>query len=274
MLKKRVALLLAMIIIMIPSYSFGAIAAHASDNGAAANVLETITPICVSGGIDKTFNFNYGGHAYTWDVQVPSGLVTWDRGVLDTLSAFYANGGSAQGSILKSAKSNILQLIQATYPTADGNDMSWVDEPQNDAYVQQLSSALLAQGGNDQFGKFQDAGLALSFVQSIPYVPNQFPRLAAQTLVDNGDCDDRSILLTGLLKDMGIDSVLQLYTSQTMGLSFGHMNVGIAVNIPDGYSYDSFSEYAGSRYYVAETTNRTPIAYTFAEKPGYIHRVI
>jgi hypothetical protein len=281
-LKKRIILLLAMIIIMIPSYSFGAITAHASGNDAVSSALETIPPICVSGSIycvsgsiyDKTFNFNYEDHAYAWDIQVPSSLVNWDRGILDTLNAFYANGGSAQESILKSAKSNILQLIQATYPTADGNDTSWIDEPQNDAYVRQLSLALLAQGEQDQFDKLQDAGLALSFVQSIPYVPDQFPRLAAQTLVDNGDCDDRSILLVGLLKDMNIDSILQLYTPQTMGLSFGHMNVGIAVNIPDGYSNDSGSEYAGNCYYVAETTNRTPIGYAFAETPDYTYRVI
>lgn len=266
--------MLAIIVIIIPSCSFGAIAAHASDNDATSSALETINPVCVSDGIDKTFNFNYEGHAYTWDIQVPSSLVSWDRGILDTLNAFYANGGSTQGSILKSAKSNILQLIQDTYPTTDGNDLAWVDEPQNDAYVRQLSLALLAQGVKDQFDKFQDAGLALSFVQSIPYVPNQFPRLAAQTLVDNGDCDDKSILLVGLLKDMKIDSVLQLYTPKTLGLSFGHMNVGVDVGIPDGYSYDSYSEYAGSRYYVAETTNRTPIAYTFAEKPDYIYQVI
>lgn len=274
MLKKKVALSLAMIIMMAPSYSFGVTAAHASDSDAASVALETIPPIYASDGIDKTFNFNYDGHAYTWDIQVPSSLVNWDRGILDTLNAFYANGGTAQESILKSAKSNVLPLIQDTYPTADGNDMSWIDEQQNDAYIQQLSTALLAQGEKDQFDKFQDAGLALSLVQSIPYVPNQFPRLAAQTLVDNGDCDDRSILLAGLLKGMGIDSVLQLYTPQTLGLSFGHMNVGVAVNIPDGYSYDNSSEYAGSRYYVAETTNRTPIAYTFAEKPDYIYPVV
>jgi hypothetical protein len=273
-LKKRVALFLAMIIILIPSYSFGASAAHASDNDGASSTMETINPICASDGINKTFSFNYGGHAYTWDVQVPSSLVSWDRSILDTLSAFYANGGAAQGSILKSANSETLQLIQDTYPTSNADDMSWVDEPQNDAYVQQLSLALLAQGETDNFDKFQDAGLALSLVQSIPYVPNQFPRLAAQTLVDNGDCDDRSILLAGLLKDMNIDSVLQVYTPQTLGLSFGHMNVGIAVNVPDGYSYDSYSEYASSLYYVAETTNRTPIAYTFAEKPSYVYQVV
>ncbi len=104
MLKKRLALLLAMIIIMIPSCSFGAIAAHASDNDAASSALETIPPVCVSDGIDKTFNFNYEGHAYTWDIQVPSDLVSWDRSIQDTLNAFYANGGSAQGSILKSAQ--------------------------------------------------------------------------------------------------------------------------------------------------------------------------
>ena len=265
--------MLAMIIIIISSCSVGAIAAHAADNDAPANALETIPPVCVSDGVYKTFNFNYDGHAYSWDIQVPSGLVAWDRSIQDTLNAFYANGGAAQGSILKSANSDALQLIQATYPTADGNHTPWVDEPQNDAYVRQLSSTLLAQGETDQFDRFQEAGLALSFVQSIPYVPSMFPRLAAQTLVDNGDCDGRSILLAGLLKDMDIDSVLQLYTSQTLGLSFWHMNVGVAVQVPDGYSYDSCSEYAGSRYYVAETTNRTPIAYTFADKPDYIYRV-
>ena len=274
MLKKWVALLLAIIIITILSYAFGAITAYASGNDASASALETIPPVSVSDGIDKTFNFNYDGHAYTWDIQVPSSLVGWDRSIQDTLNAFYDNGGADQESIIKSANNDVVQLIQATFPAADGDHVSWVDEPRNDAYTQQLASALLAQGGQDGLDKFQDAGLALSFVQSIPYVTSMFPRLAAQTLVDNGDCDARSILLAGLLKDMGIDSVLQLYTSKTMGLFFWHMNIGVAVNIPDGYAYDTCSDYAGSNYYVAETTNKTPIAYTFAEKPDYIYRVI
>ena len=272
MIKKNVALLLAMIFVLVPSYLLGAGAARADDGASAA--VETIPPVYVSGGIDKSFQFNCEGHAYAWDIQVPTGLVTWDRSIQDTLNAFYGNGGSAQGSILKNATSEVQSLIQATYPTSNADDLPWVDEPQNEAFVRQLASALLAQGNEDNFNRFQDAELALSLVQSIPYVPNQFPRLAAQTLVDNGDCDDRSILLAGLLKGMGIDSVLQFYSPQALGLSFGHMNVGIEVAIPAGYAYDSYLEYGGSRYYVAETTNRTPIAYAFAEKPSDAYRVI
>ena len=105
-------------------------------------------------------------------------------------------------------------------------------------------------------------------------MPDQFPRLAAQTLIDNGDCDDRSVLLAGLLKDMGIGCALLYYSPQSMGLSFGHMNVGIAVDVPAGYAYDSYAEDDGSACYVAETTNRTPIAYTFTERPSYTYPVI
>jgi hypothetical protein len=278
MFKNKVALLLAMMLIMVSSSVFGSTAAYASSNDTATSASETIAPVCVSDTVDgviyKNFDFSYEDHAYTWDIQVPASLVTWDRSVLNTLSSFYSNGGANQGTILKNANSKVLSLIQTTYPSNNGDDTAWVDEPQNNAYVQQLAQALLAQGQLDNFSKFQDAGLALSFVQSIPYVPNQFPRLAAQTLVDNGDCDDRSILLVGLLKDMGINSDLQMYTAQNMGLSFGHMNVGIEVGVPDGYSYNGYTEDAGNCYYVAETTNRTPIGYTFTEKPSYAYPVV
>ena len=143
--------MLAMIIIMIPYFSFGAAAAHASDNDSASSAIETLPSICVSDGINKTFNFNCEGHSYTWNIQVPSDLVTWDRSIQDTLNAFYANGGSAQGSILKNAPDDVLQLIQATYPTTKADDTSWVDEPRNDAFVRQLSIGASSSGAERQF---------------------------------------------------------------------------------------------------------------------------
>ncbi len=93
---------------------------------------------------------------------------------------------------------------------------------------------------------------AVNFVQNITYTydkdstgKDEWPKYAIETLYEqNGDCEDSSILLAGMLRKMGYGCCL---------LSFnGHIAVGIdgEENMP-GYYY----EYDGKRYYYIETTN-------------------
>ena len=91
---------------------------------------------------------------------------------------------------------------------------------------------------------------AISFVQSIPYekdiVANgcadhwQYP---LETLYRNqGDCEDHSILLAGLLRELGYDICLIEFST--------HMAVGI---LDTGSFSGYYFEYQGNHYYYIET---------------------
>jgi hypothetical protein len=97
-----------------------------------------------------------------------------------------------------------------------------------------------------------------SFVEcAIPYKVSKKPQLPAQTLVDDGDCKDKSILLASILKNMNYKVAL-LYFDSLPGQQYGHVAVGIVLNdndIPHGLDYTpSYYEHNGEKYYFMETT--------------------
>jgi hypothetical protein len=91
----------------------------------------------------------------------------------------------------------------------------------------------------------------LSFVGSaIPYVETDVAELPAQTLIDSGDCKDKSILYASILKSLGYKVVLLSYPIAE------HEAVGVTLDdsqLPQGSSL-SYYLYNGTKYYFAETT--------------------
>lgn len=84
------------------------------------------------------------------------------------------------------------------------------------------------------------------FVQSLPYAnvsgtrPDTPARFPAETLIDGtGDCDDKSLLLAGLLSREGYDTVLLLFLPEH------HMAVGVK---------DHDAQYRNTGYLYVETT--------------------
>ncbi len=103
---------------------------------------------------------------------------------------------------------------------------------------------------------FDRAELALTFVQSFEYSEDNeakgcrdYARFPLEMLVDStGDCEDKAMLLTVLLIDLGYDSVLFVIYDNTSG----HMASGVAGN---GFSGGSVM-HNGTEYFYAETTSR------------------
>ena len=81
----------------------------------------------------------------------------------------------------------------------------------------------------------------------------EYPRYPLETIVDNGgDCEDKAILASALLHEMGYDVVLLKFPD--------HMAVG--VDIQDGVSLPDdeqpvYYDYHGKRYYYLETSDTT-----------------
>ena len=88
----------------------------------------------------------------------------------------------------------------------------------------------------------------ISLVKAIPYVSDKYygsyPKTPIETLLEGGDCEDKSILLVSLLKILGEKAVFVIFKN--------HMGVGVPCETekPDFY-------HSGMKYCYVETTART-----------------
>ena len=102
------------------------------------------------------------------------------------------------------------------------------------------------------FAPEDTANLILSFVQAgFQYTPDigEYWRYPVETLVDNGDCEDKSILFASIMKTAGYDVALILFEDHAMA--------GVVLpNEPTQGTQEYFHwfESSGKRYYTCETT--------------------
>ncbi len=198
--------------------------------------------------IKKDFTWNYNGKKYNWHVEVPVNLTNYNREVHDYVSDFYNSDGVTQYQLLSSVSDQMKSLIFSYSADAYGNFVPWVTEEYNYEFTGFMAERLAIQAKNDGYDYFHTAEFVLSFVGgSIPYKIATY-QLPAQTLIDNGDCDCKSILLASILNNLGYDIALLKYPT--------HMAVGIAFsdeNLPKGGGF-SYYNHNGTKYYFAETT--------------------
>lgn len=101
--------------------------------------------------------------------------------------------------------------------------------------------------------------LVVSFVQQLSYQsePGEYPKFPAETLADGGgDCEDLSVLLSGILREMG-------YATRLVNPP-GHMAVALACKDCDGLYFAK----EGRKYFYIETTSP---AYAIGEAPVQYH---
>jgi hypothetical protein len=127
-------------------------------------------------------------------------------------------------------------LLQRTY-------LAMIDDPSQDQFYSDLIRNM--RSIRDQQGLDNDEYLELMtvFVQSIRYetTSENPPKFPVETYVDkSGDCDDKSLLLAGLLSREGYNVSLLSFTPES------HMAVGVVC--PDG-------DYKRTGYAFIETTN-------------------
>jgi hypothetical protein len=206
--------------------------------------------------VSKDFQWQYNGTDYTWDVEIPINLLTWDRQVNSTVQQFYDSSSGLRQDIMLKADSNIKNLILANSAKSNSsNYTSWVEEPSNYQWAGYLANDLDASAQSAGLSRFQETNFILSFVGSaLPYTVTSEAELPAQSMVDSGDCKDKSILYATILRNLGYN--VALFNFPDISGNMGHEAVGVAFNedqLPQGGSYDYYA-YKGSNYYFAETT--------------------
>lgn len=118
-----------------------------------------------------------------------------------------------------------------------------INDPAQDGFYSEILANMRAERSLHSLDSDEYAELMAVFVQSIPYENQNLtsPRFPVETFVDGmGDCDDKSLLLAGLLSHEGYRAALLYFESER------HMAVG--VGCPDG-------GYRNTGYAYIETTN-------------------
>lgn len=133
-----------------------------------------------------------------------------------------------------------------------------IDDPNQDDFYNQLIAQFRAIKAQNRLENDEYLELISTFVQSIPYkteiIPPKFP---IETFFDGrGDCDDKSLLLAGLLEREGYDICLFVFDSGPVFSKYPHMLVGIRSN---GLTYNN------SGYSLIETTQRKYIGQTVTD---------
>ncbi|KLU59376.1 N-acetylmuramoyl-L-alanine amidase LytC precursor [Peptococcaceae bacterium CEB3] len=239
------------------SQTYVSVAPQVSESGT-----ETVPSVLYPAGVQtvtRKFQWQYGGLTYLWTVEIPVSLLQEDRQESAYVARFFSSDATGQQAMLTKATTLEQTLIQSCTVQQDGDYRPWAEDPDNTAFVQTLAKALAATAKADGDNTYGEANFFLGFVGgAIPYKITEVPEMPAQTVVDNGDCKDTSILLADLLEAAGYKAALISFMP-VPGTSAGHMTVGVALKdsqiplIPDVDGLVYFRD-GGTNYYNAETT--------------------
>lgn len=129
----------------------------------------------------------------------------------------------------------------------------YVSDPFSDEYIEFLANQFNDFQAEHDLSEWEKVDLAMAFVQQLRYTPDdvstgydQYTYYPAETLIERGgDCEDSTILMAALLRELGYGCVL-------LGLfEAEHMALGV---LGDSSISGAYYEYQGDRYYYVETT--------------------
>src|SRR5664280_2601960 len=224
-LVKKTVWFLTFILILVATFPIGhGSAATTSAHYDVPSLQYTSTTVAQS----KTFAWNYGRNTYTWNVEVPSRLLTFDRSQTAYVNTFFHSSGNTQQRMLSASTPILKSMIQENLTTSPyGNLAAWTKETTNTYYVKKLALDLKAAAKASGYDYFHEAEFILSFVgTAIPYKATSFPQLPAQTLWDKGDCKGKSILYASILEVLGYKVALFAFPNVTG--TIGHEALGVA----------------------------------------------
>lgn len=213
----------------------------------------------------RNFEWQYEDTKYQWTLEIPKKQYDANKSIHEIMDRYFqCSMGEQQQVMLKEMPQELKDLIKASTSKARGNLIPWVVKGSRDEYIKQLANQLKAQARANNYDRFETAEFVLSFVQAIPYEKRLYPQLPVKTLKDGGDCDCKTVLLSAILENMGYETALLYYSSESKGSESGHLSLGIYFadsELPErGYPM-SYYKYNGTRYYTAETSKDFLIGY-------------
>jgi hypothetical protein len=190
-----------------------------------AVVYPSIRPVEVAGGTYRDIGVSFRFEGETRSVSIPVNGTVY----------FGAQGAQKEALLTREIPDSI--FIPAYY-------LSFLDDPDQEEFYRELLGAFRKLGARDSLDDDEYLEMITVAVQSLPYETDGTltpPRFPIETYVDGtGDCDDKSLLLAGLLAREGYGVVLFYFKPEA------HMSVGVK-----GYLCD----FRGTGYGYVATTN-------------------
>jgi hypothetical protein len=155
---------------------------------------------------------------------------------VDVDERLYAGASAAVKSVTRFGNARENDWIEDYYP-------AFVNEPNHDAFFADVLAELRAVRDARGLDSDRYAELMTVFAQSVTYRTDPVdlsPKFPVETLVEgDGDCDDKTLLLAGLLAREGYDVAIMLFEPEK------HVALGLRTTGPD---------YEGTGYAYVETT--------------------
>lgn len=146
------------------------------------------------------------------------------------------------------------QLFRSVNRDLIGSNYSYyVTQEADDEWMNDLTQLFVNEGAKNGYSDFQIIEMMTVFVQSLEYVSDiigtgydEYPKFPMETLYDQGgDCEDSSILLASLIREMGYGVALIEFDD--------HMGVGVLGT--DSMSGSYYKTASGDMYFYIETTD-------------------
>ena len=126
-----------------------------------------------------------------------------------------------------------------------------MDDPVSLLYFKQIAEDIKNMSADMNYSEYETVREIINFVQNIEYVYDgdddfgEWPKYPIETIFDKGgDCEDTSILLAGILRELGY------------GLAFIQFDDHVALGIlGDDKMTGTYYNYEGNNYFYIETTN-------------------
>jgi|GEM_PF-2809920 len=133
-------------------------------------------------------------------------------------------------------------MMYKTRPRVYGDFSVYVSDPSDDEAINFLASIFKNAAAENRFSHNDTINLIISFVQSLKYTTDkatsgydEYPRYPVETLIEEGgDCEDTAILMSSILKAMGLNVVMIQFQGRAGGQ--GHIGVGLAIQDPSSFS--------------------------------------
>ncbi|MHA2284113.1 MAG: hypothetical protein ACXAC5_25010, partial [Promethearchaeota archaeon] len=180
---------------------------------------------------------------------------------------FYVNNGLASRSYTVSTTRDTLDYFNSlSHPSHnywDANDSAVAIESYctpTDGRILQIAQAIRSKC-IDQYDSEEVINALLSFTQAIGYKSEiiDVGKYPLQTIFNQGDCEDLSILFGSLIVSLGYSAILMIidYYDEMEEEWLGHASVGVYLSYtptahPSSYHFDI----TGNEYWICETTSQ------------------
>lgn len=198
-------------------------------------ILQTIAPVADQPKVTRVFETKFGTKTYPVGIEVNGSI--------------YAGAKRVNKGLPRGADPDDPEVMTAYY-------RRFIDDPAMTVSFDDMSRGLRSVKEREGFNDNEYLEFLVTFVQQIPYDPaaKAHPRYPVEVVWEQiGDCDEKSLLLLGLLAHEGYDTAFLLFPDEH------HAAAGIKISTGADPSFRVFEGPETGKYFYIESTRPTYI---------------